>query len=122
MAGISSSSPTWSWHRERRRPRPHGGPPLLPGHRRRRAGVRAADCVSAPGSTAEAAEDGQALSARVVASGSVIGGQPDIWVADELGGETAEAEPHICLTIWLARLSPSRSNWPRRTPSAASRC
>ena len=32
------------------------------------------------------------MSARVVASGSVIGGEPDVWVADELGGETAEAE------------------------------
>jgi hypothetical protein len=32
------------------------------------------------------------VSARVVASGSVIDGEPDVWVADELGGETAEAE------------------------------
>ena len=32
------------------------------------------------------------MTARGVASISVIGGQPDVWVADELGGETGEDE------------------------------
>ena len=51
------------------------------------------------------------MSARVVASGSVIGGEPDIWVADELGGETAEAE--LSAAVMAGRGRENESNGER---------